>query len=65
MSRIGKTKVRKSYQALLGPVVYVEIVVFRDIASQFRGFFELTQTDKPMAPFLEEALSNIALTSMR
>ena len=38
---------------------------FRDIASQFRGFLEIMQTNKPIVPFSKEALNDIILTLMK
>ena len=49
----------------LDQLFMLRLQFFKDLTSQFRGFLELMQTDKPLVPFLEEALSDIVLTLMK
>ena len=65
----SKRPQNKSYKNLtkhyLDKLFTWRLQFFKDIASQFKGFLELMQTDKPMVPFLEEALSDIVLMLMK
>ena len=65
----SKRPQNKSYKNLtkhyLDKLFTWRLQFFKDIASQFRGFLELMQTDEPMVPFLEEALSDIVLMLMK
>ena len=59
----------KSYETLVkfrnNSLVPVRLQFFIDVSSQLRGFLELFQTDKPMVPFLEDALSGVMRTLMK
>ena len=56
--------VQKFYQALLGPIVYVEIAVFQRYCQSIQRI-EIMQTNKPIVPFSKEALNDIILTLMK
>ena len=41
---------------LQGSIGTYLVTVFKDIAHQFKGYLETFQTNKPMIPFLADAL---------
>ena len=43
----------------------LKLQFFKDIASHFRGFLEIMQTDKPMVPFMDEVLVDTIFTLMK
>ena len=65
----SKRPKNKSYETItkhyLDELFPIKLQFFKDIAGQLKGYLEAMQTDRPMVPYLEEALSDIVSTMMR